>query len=279
MRHCTKHVHATFPRSSGEGLTAQHTAMESNASPPDLSWKPSPRILKTLGDGVHVWRLSLDLPPDGVQVLRGSLTEDEISRAGRYHRETDRTRFIVARGLLRVILARYLNVRPEEIQFRYNSWGKPYLAPDRHPSPPLFNLSHSYGLALCGLSRNRMVGVDLERVRLLTEYEQIMEQVFCPQEIRTLTALPDPMRQRTFFSNWTRKEAYIKALGRGLSIPLNRFDVSAGSPVPTSVTSESWGFPKTTRWSLQDLNLGDKYVGAVAVEGDTPQLQCWDWQV
>ena len=252
--------------------------MESNVSSPDLSWKPSPRRLKSPGDGVHVWRLSLDLPADGVQVLRGSLAEDEISRAGRYRHETDSTQFIVGRGLLRVLLARYLNVRPEEIQFRYNCWGKPYLAPDRHPSAPLFNFSHSHGLALCALSRDRMVGVDIERVWPSAEYADIAERFFSTQEIEAIAAQPEPMRQRAFLSCWTQKEAFVKALGQGLSIPLNRFDVSVGSPVPTSVTYEGLGFAETTRWSLQELNLGAKYVGAVVVEGDTLQLQCWDWQ-
>ena len=252
--------------------------MESNASPSDLSWRPSPRCLKSPGEGVHVWRLSLELPADGVQALRGSLAEDEISRAGRFYREKDKMRFIVGRGLLRVLLARYLNVRPGDIRFQYNRWGKPYLPPERHPSAPLFNFSHSHGLALCALSTDRMVGVDIERVRPLAEYSAIAERFFSVQEIEAIAAHPESMRQRAFFSCWTQKEAYVKALGQGISIPLNRFDVSVGSPVTTSVTNESCGFPETTRWSLRELNLGADYVGAVAVEGDISQLQCWNWE-
>lgn len=252
--------------------------MGSHPAPTDLSWSPPPRCLTLPDEGVHVWLWALDLSADVAQRLLGSLAKDEIARAGRFHRETDRMRFIVGRGLLKVLLARYLNVRPGDIRFQSNRWGKPYLPPASHPSAPLFNFSHSHGLALCALSRDRMVGVDIELVRPSVAYADIAERFFSIREIEALAAQPEPMRRRAFFSCWTQKEAFVKALGQGLTIPLNRFDVSVGSPVPTSVTSEGWSFTETTRWSLRELNLGADYVGAIAVEGEIPQVQCWTWE-
>lgn len=252
--------------------------MGSHGQTPDFSSRPSSRFPKSLGGDVHVWRLFLDLPVDGVQALRGFLAEDEIERADRFHQETDRTRFIIGRGLLKCLLARYLNVRPNEIRFQYNPWGKPYLSPEIHPSAPMFNFSHSQDLALCALSRDRMVGVDIEHVRPMAEYPDIAERFFSTQEIDAIAARPEPMRQRAFFSCWTQKEAFVKALGQGLSIPLNRFELPVGSPDITSVTYEGFGSLETSRWSLRALNLGADYVGAIAVEGDIPQVQCWDWK-
>ena len=252
--------------------------MGSHGQTPDFSSRPSSRFPKSLGGDVHVWRLFLDLPVEGVQALRGFLAEDEIERADRFHQETDRTRFIIGRGLLRCLLARYLNVRPNEIRFQYNPWGKPYLSLEIHPSAPMFNFSHSQDLALCALSRDRMIGVDIEHVRNLVGYADIAERFFSIQEIEAIAAQPEPMRQRAFFSCWTQKEAFVKALGQGLSIHLNRFNLPMSSPNPTSVTYEGSCFLETSRWSLLDLNLGADYVGSIAVEGDMPRVHCWKLQ-
>ena len=215
---------------------------------------------------------------NAAQRLFGYLATEEILRAARYHRETDRVRFIAGRGMLKVLLAQYLHVRPDEIGFKSNRWGKPYIPSGRYPSAPMFNYSHSHGLALCALTRERMVGVDIERVRPSVDYADIAARFFSAQEFEAIAAQPEPMRQRAFLSCWTQKEAFVKALGQGLSIPLDRFSVSVGSQVATSVTYEGWGFPETTRWSLRELNLGADYVGAIALEGDLPQLQCWSWE-
>ena len=219
---------------------------------------------------VHVWRLSLDVPADCLRLLRDSIDENEAARADRFHREADRTRFIVARAQLRATLAGYLNLRPEQLEFGHNRWGKPYLSPEVHGSDLEFNSSRSGGIGLCAVSQGRAVGVDVERVRQFTDYAEVAERFFSPREVEALNATPETMRLRVFYSFWTRKEAYIKALGRGLSVPLDQFDVSGGSTIEGD-------FLESTTWSLQDLDLGESYVGAIVVEGDAPAVRFSDW--
>jgi len=180
-------------------------------------------VAEVIGDDeVHVWRIALDRG-DG-DSLRARLSSDELARAARFHFERDRTRFLVARAALREILAHYLGASPAEIAFVYGDHGKPALAP---PHGDLrFNLSHSHGLALCAVTRGREVGVDVERIRELDDLEDLARSVFSARELAALHRLPEPGLLAGFFTGWTRKEAFIKALGEGLSHPLKRFDVS-----------------------------------------------------
>jgi 4'-phosphopantetheinyl transferase len=230
---------------------------------------PSKRFGLQEGE-VHVWRLSLDLPAQRVWLLRHSIDENEATRASRFHRETDRMRFIVAHAQLRSVLAGYLNAPPEQLKFRNNRWGKPYLAPEGHGADLAFNYSRSNGIGLCAVSRGRQVGVDVEHVRSLPDYAEIAARFFSPPEVEALNATPEPMRQRVFYTFWTRKEAYVKALGKGLSVPLDQFDISRGSVAEVDSMD-------STMWSIQDMDLGESYVGSIVVEGDAPAHRFWDW--
>jgi 4'-phosphopantetheinyl transferase len=228
-------------------------------------------------DGVHVWRACLDLPDSGVETLRRTLAVDELGRAKRYRFERDRRRFIVARGLLRAILAGYTGVEPGQLRFRYGPRGKPRLVGEIGGRALCFNVAHAHELALFAVARGREIGVDVEYVREDFAGIEIAERFFSPREVVTLRQLPAEARTKAFFNCWTRKEAYIKARGDGLSLPLDRFDVSLAPDEPAALLSIAWDPEEASRWSLMELAPGPGYVGAVAVEGRGWQLRCWHW--
>ncbi len=241
------------------------------------SWPPPPAHLTLAEDEVHVWRAHLDLAPAQVRELLRTLTPDERARARRFRFRRDRDRFIVARGVLRAILGRYLGVDPGRLRFRYSPYGKPALADEFEDEGIRFNLAHSQGIALYAVSRGRDVGVDVEYVRADLADERIAERFFSPREVAMLRAVPAEQRREAFFHCWTRKEAYVKARGEGLSLPLDQFDVSLAPGEPAALLSTPGDPPEVTRWSLRALDPGPGYIAALAVEGNGWRLRCWQW--
>jgi 4'-phosphopantetheinyl transferase len=225
---------------------------------------------------VHVWRTVLDVPEAQVRSLWYTLTADECQRAERYVFAKDRTHFVVARGLLRMLLGRYLGQDPPQLRFIYGPHGKPALATDLDGGTLRFNVSHSHGLALYAITRGRTVGVDVERIRPEVAQERIAERFFSPREVTLLRALPAPLQAAAFFACWTRKEAYIKATGEGLALPLDQFDVSLLPGEPAALLRTAWDPQEATRWALQDLAPAPDYRAAVAVAGHDWRLTCWD---
>ncbi|WP_218080039.1 4'-phosphopantetheinyl transferase family protein [Anthocerotibacter panamensis] len=236
-------------------------------------WQDPPVSLTLRPQEVHVWRADLD-QPDWVRArLALTLAADEQQRAQRFYFEQDRQRFTCARGILRMLLGRYLQKAPEQLCFVYGSHGKPRLT----ESPLCFNLSHSQELALYAVSWGREVGVDLEFQRPVTQVEQLVERFFSRQESTVFRALPLEQRQEAFFLGWTRKEAYIKARGRGLSLPLAQFDVTLAPGESARLLHCRDDALAACRWSLHSLDPGPAYAAALAVEGQDWQLSCWQW--
>ena len=167
---------------------------------------------------MHVWRASLNLPASQIERLGQTLSTDEWSRANRFAFQKDRDHFVAARGILRAILGHYLDEAPNRLRFSYNPFGRPALAGE--PEGLRFNVSHSHGRALIAVTGGRSVGVDVERIRPDVTYEQLARRFFSPREVAALLALPENLRRKAFFTCWTCKEAYVKARGEGLSIPL-----------------------------------------------------------
>ncbi len=209
--------------------------------------------------------------------MKRTLTDDEVERAERFHFDKDRDRYIVARGLLRKILGGYVGKKPQKLRFRYSDYGKPELTDEAKGQNINFNLSHSHGLALYGVTRNRGIGVDLELIRADFADEKIAERFFSPREVATLRSLPKEVQARAFFNCWTRKEAYLKALGDGLSRPLGDFEVSLVPGEPAKLLRVGWDPAERDRWSLQALEPALGYVGAVAVEGQDCRILCRQW--
>ena len=243
----------------------------------DAPWFSPPEHLSLSSNAVHVWRANLDQSPSQIALFQNNLDDDERSRADRFYFSRDRERFIVARGILRAILGRYSNRAPHSLSFRYSTHGKPALVPESDPDAIRFNLSHSHGKALYAVSRGREIGVDLEFIRGDLEAEQIAERFFSHSENETLRALPLSLRRYAFFLCWTRKEAYIKARGEGLSLPLDQFDVSLTPGEPAALLSAQSDSDEALRWSLRNLTPASGYAAALATRGRDWSLSCWQW--
>jgi 4'-phosphopantetheinyl transferase len=217
---------------------------------------------------VHVWFARLDRTPARLARMRTVLNPDETARADRFLMDVHRHRFIAGRALLRDLLAGYVSLPPEAIRFAYNEWGKPALAPGLVASDLRFNLSHSQDLAMYAFVLERDVGVDLEMIRAEVANERVAENFFSRWEVETLRALPREHQVEAFFNCWTRKEAYVKARGQGLSIELSSFDVSL---VPGDEAKILRGDDRLG-WSLASFKPDHGCVAAMAMQGSPLQI-------
>ena len=215
---------------------------------------------------VHVWCICLDLLSLRFEYLKRLLSGDEVYRAMRFCFERDRIRFVITRAMLRVILSWYLRRKPGELCFSYTKYGKPVLADASDDFAIDFNVSHSGGLALCAIARDREIGVDIESIRPFKNMEGIVMSMFSKQEKEVFSALPEYMKQEAFFNCWTRKEAYTKAVGRGLSYPLDKFSVSMMPGEPARLLEVEGEQNEECRWALKEISPAPGYVAAVAAE-------------
>ncbi len=234
-------------------------------------WSAPPVSLSLLAGEVHVWRLGLEQSAAEFLAL---LDIEEVARANRFHFDKDRNHFVVARGFLRLLLGRYLQAEPKQLKFSYGEWGKPSLAGEFRDSRLRFNMSHSHGVALYAVTEGREIGVDVEHERADFAGDDIARRFFSPFEVGVLCELPDEDRVAGFFRCWTRKEAYIKATGRGLSQPLDGFDVTLGATENVMLLRTDDGSPE--RWQLVDVAVGAGYAGALAVEKPVSEIRYWD---
>jgi len=236
-------------------------------------WCDPPATL-ALGEGdVHVWRVRLDAIGWPLEQLTGSLSPDELQRASTFAFATDRRRFIARRGVLRLLLAGYVDLAPGALEFFYAPAGKPELAIPGGTGVG-FNCSHSQGLALYAFARGRRVGIDVEAIRHLSEAEEIARQCFSTRERSALALLPPGCLEEAVIRAWTRKEAYAKAVGDGLTRPLDGIEVSV-APTQSPTLERIDGDPAlAARWSLHALSPGAGYVAALVVEGHGG-AGCW----
>jgi 4'-phosphopantetheinyl transferase len=240
-------------------------------------WQRATQPPELAAEEVHVWRIPLECGTADLDRLRTLLADDERQRSERFYFEKDRRYFIAGRGALRSLVAGYLARHPSEIRFAYTSYGKPMLAGQSGEVELRFNLSHSHGLALLAVTRGRDVGVDLEHIRDDLNGEQLAERFFSPREVEILRSLAPELRREAFFHCWTRKEAYIKANGKGLSLPLDQFDVTLRPGEPAALLATHYDPSEAPRWSMRGLSPGEGFVGALAVEGHFGQLWCGQW--
>lgn len=229
-----------------------------------MMWKTALIDYKLQLDEVHIWRANLDIEPKLRAFFETTLSSDERQRAYRFHFEKDRLHFIAARGILRQLLGRYLEKDPKEIVFSYTTYGKPFLA---EYSWLQFNISHSKGYALFGMVQQLSIGIDLEFIRPKIEFERLAKRFFSTNETQTLLGLSTTERYRGFFNCWTRKEAFIKAKGEGLSLPLDQFEVSLEPNIPAKLIATHWNPEEAADWHLYELFPQTNFVGALAVKG------------
>lgn len=227
---------------------------------------------------VDIWHINIEPPPEKIAASRSLLSPDELERAARFHFDIHRNRYIAGRAALRGILAQYLGIPPQALAFVYGEKGKPALAPQVNTRRLEFNLSHSHDRALLGITLGSVLGVDIERINLEFGTDEIATHFFSAFEVDCLLALPKPDRGATFFSCWTRKEAYIKAVGEGLSLPLDSFDVAFGPGVEAALLRVEAAPDAPSRWRMYDIPAPEGYAAAIAVEGRDHKLLLREWE-
>ncbi len=220
---------------------------------------------------IHVWLARAGDGGQCVACCENLLSAAERERAARFKFEKDRRLYIVAHAALRSILAGYMAVAPADLQFDLGRNGKPRLAPTFTQDKLEFNLSHSSEVALIAVTREREIGVDVERVKEDFAFAEVAERYFTAREVSALRALPEGLQRRAFYQCWTSKEAFLKAKGVGLSGELHEVEILLDGEGRVQVRSTLPG------WGLSELNPCDGYVGAVVLEGSEGDLRRYQW--
>ncbi|HSZ19764.1 MAG TPA: 4'-phosphopantetheinyl transferase superfamily protein [Candidatus Acidoferrum sp.] len=224
-------------------------------------WEP-------IGDEIHVWHAAVDCEESVICRLEATLSLEEKARADRFHFKNDRNRFVAARGLLRELLGKYLHRAPADLEFSYGRHGKPVLSGENPSSGFCFNVSHSAGLAVYAFARERNLGIDVEHVRAESAGEDIAQHYFSAREVNDLRTLPPEARAEGFFRCWTRKEAYLKATGMGLQLPLDSFSVSLLPEKPAQFLGGV-----DARWHMDAFQPAEGYAAAVVYDGAPCAIQ------
>jgi 4'-phosphopantetheinyl transferase len=228
---------------------------------------------------VHVWRARTDGGPETLVKLRQTLSIAECERAGKFYFMPDRTRYVIGRGLSRILLGRCLGIPADHVSFEYGPTGKPKLAKDLQESPLCFNVAHSGDFVLVALAYRYELGVDIELIQREVEVDAITRQFFSSNERARLVAnVPADRKHDAFFTCWTRKEAYLKARGDGLSLPLDSFDVTFLPGEAPRLIETRRDPAEASRWTLQDLDVDPGYKASLACESASLQLRTWDWR-
>jgi 4'-phosphopantetheinyl transferase len=229
------------------------------------------------GNDIHVWRASLTSDQATLRGFESTLTDDERARAQRFVFESDRDHFIAAHGFLRDLLGAYLHCPPRTARFAYGPHGKPFVASRGAQSDVCFNLSHSHGVALIAIGRKRQIGIDIELIRPEFAAEEIAKRYFSAKEVDELGKLPVESRVEGFFLCWTRKEAYVKARGDGLHIPLDSFSVSVSPDAAATLSSAD-----ESRWRIESFVPSavsePHYVASVVAEGKDWRPRYFEWK-
>jgi 4'-phosphopantetheinyl transferase len=233
----------------------------------------SSQFLRLSGRAVHVWALRTAAPDVLAEPFKSILAADEAGRAERFRFRHLRRSFEVSHGALRILLGLYLGRVPSDVHFDYGVNGKPTVANDISLK---FNLSHSDSLSLLAFTLDCELGVDLERIRPLPDADKMADQFFCPEEAAELKSVSADERDRAFFLCWTRKEAYLKAIGDGLFLPLDTFRVTVRPNAPANLIHVAHDTNAARKWTLHNVDLEPGYAAALAYR-DAPrptQFRC-----
>jgi 4'-phosphopantetheinyl transferase len=253
------------------GQVLQSTLLESPSDDAVKDWR-----LET--GQCHVWSASLTADAAEFRRMLNTLSPREHQRAEGFHFEKDRNAYIQCRGILRRLLARYLQVGPDELCFSTSGHGKPYLTGPSNHFDLRFNLSHSNGRALFAFTRSHEVGVDIEYLQRLIDWKPVAELMFSPRENAELAALSPENRLPGFFHGWTRKEAVLKATGEGIALGMNQIEVSLTPTMPCRLLVFRGEAARCSEWSLRHLDPAPDFVGAVAVERPNMEFRRGTWR-
>jgi 4'-phosphopantetheinyl transferase len=234
--------------------------------------EPPPKTDLSRGE-VHLWAVALDPQDDFLQPCENLLSEGERNRAARFRAGFLRNRYVTARGALRLLLGRYLQAEPAEIAISHQPHGKPELTAPWNRHGVEFNLSHSGDLAIIAVTRGCPIGVDVEAIRQMPNAEALLQRFFSPEEVAQWRQCPEERREAVFFQGWTRKEAWLKAVGSGLSFPLDEFCVTMdGAARMLSIQGDT---VEASKWQLDCFEPCLGYIGAVAVRGRIESMPQW----
>lgn len=239
----------------------------------NCSWPLPPAEIDLPAGEVHLWSARLDQPEDFLRQCVTVLSADEQQRAERFRPGSLRNRYITGRGMLRMLLGRYLRTSPASFSLRYQAHGKPELVPPWKVQGVEFNVSHSHELAVFAFTRDHEIGVDVECIRRMPNAAELLERFFSRNEVRQWQQMPAERQLRAFFQGWTRKEAWLKAVGSGLSFPLDQFCVTLDDTA--RVLSIRGDTAEAAQWWLENCEPCDGYVAAVAIRGKAATVRSW----
>jgi 4'-phosphopantetheinyl transferase len=237
-----------------------------------------PTRVKLRPNEVHVWYAFLNNSAGQCAAYDELLSKKEKERASRFVRDLDRFRYILRTGILKKLITRYSGLRPGMLRLTYGPYGKPALDDALNVDHLCFNNSESGGHALYAFAQDREIGVDVEQIRDIPEMAHIVRLFFSKAEQAAFVSLLPQEKIKSFFDGWARKEALIKALGGGLSIPLNKFDISPGPENLGTFISRDEVLNPTSKWTIQDVSPSQECSAAVAVEGGGFTIRCWNWR-
>jgi 4'-phosphopantetheinyl transferase len=239
-------------------------------------WCPPPQILTLPRQEVHLWQCALALDPEKMNVLWQILDIEERKRADRFYLEKHRRRFIVARAVLKGLIAQYLQISAASVKFILGDRGKPALDPSI--AGLQFNLSHSHEYALYGFVCDRQIGVDLEHLRPIKDAVDLAQRFFCPREYQAIAQLPDDNQQAiAFLRYWTAKEAFLKGIGAGIAGGLDQVEMIFSLDRTASLYFADPLHKPIQPWQVSMVDFGSEYLCAAAIEGSP--LCCQFWQV
>ena len=242
------------------------------------SWCSPPDKLVISKYDVHVWKADIEKLAASLHTFAAILSYEERRRAERYRFERDRVRYIIAKGVLRIIIGNYyLTIDPTQIEFCYGTHGKPFLEKRFGDGKFHFNQSDSNGIVLYAFAIDRQIGIDLEYIRDIVDAQSIVANNFSEYEKKSFNALPTKDKKEAFFKCWTRKEAYIKAIGKGLYYPLDQFDVSVSPNEPPKIIRIDGSSAEASKWTLADVTTHSDYSAALAFEGVGAAMQLYEF--
>jgi 4'-phosphopantetheinyl transferase len=235
--------------------------------------KTGPTIPNLENQIVHVWRLNLPMPKNVMEKFKSTLSADEIVRANRFYFNTHRKQFIAARGGLRNILSRYLKILPQDVRFFYTNFGKPYL----DNIDLTFNISHSGNYIVCAFTRKACIGIDIEQIKFDMDFQSIARKIFSEEEYLTFLKMSNKEKPFAFYRYWTRKEAYLKAIGTGLHYSLNQVQVNfSNSEKPKLLNIEAQPL-ELNLWQLEEIISDQTCIATIATRQKHREIYLWDW--
>lgn len=224
---------------------------------------------------IHVWRINFNAQLKAQRFFHDLLNPDEKDRVSKFRFAKDKRKFNISRGVLRILVGEYLEMDPQKVTFRYEKYGKPQL---QHETRMKFNVSHSGDMAIIGFVKDYDIGVDIEHVKNDFNVLDLAENFFSRHEIEMLRTIPPKEQPLAFYRCWTRKEAFIKAEGSGLSFPLHEFTVSMTKDNEAKLEHTDWNPDAKHQWSMFSFKPAQNYIAALAINDSATSFKVFDWK-